>query len=228
MRFLINSFIFLSVFNVFAQEVPDFTAIDSLYREDQFYLGITYNVLQNTPTGLSEGKFTPSFSLGFLRDMPINKNRTVAIAAGIGYAINNFNQNILISETDGNPHYDFIASGVNFDKNKLTLHYVEMPVEFRWRTSTPESHIFWRVYTGLKMSYLVYDRSKYSDGQDKIIVTNNKDLNKLQYGAYVAAGRNTWNFYAYYGLNPIFKSAELNGKRMDMTTFNMGLMFYIL
>lgn len=227
MRFFLNIFIFFSAVNVFSQEIPDFTAVDSLYREDQFYFGITYNILQNRQTGVSQNKFTPSFSLGFLRDMPINKNRTVAIAAGIGYTINNYNQNIFISETNGVPEYNIIDSETDYDKNKLTLHYIDVPVEFRWRTSTPDSHIFWRIYTGFKVGYLVYDRSKYQDGNAKIIVTNNKDFNKLQYGTYIAVGRNTWNFTAYYGLNTIF-SAQQNPTIADMKTFNLGLMFYIL
>ena len=69
--------------SLFAQEKPNFTAIDSLYREDQFYVGISYNSLQNKPIGTTQGRFTPSFSFGILRDMPFNKTRTWAIAAGI-------------------------------------------------------------------------------------------------------------------------------------------------
>lgn len=228
MRFLLNIFIFFSVFNVFSQEIPNFAAVDSLYREDQFYFGITYNILQNRQKGVSQNKFAPSFALGFLRDMPINRDRTIAIAAGIGYAINNYNQNILITETNGIPEYNIIDPEINYDKNKLILHYVDVPIEFRWRTSTPESHIFWRVYTGIKVSYLVYDRSKYKEGNNTIIVTNNNDLNKFHYGAYIAMGRNTWNLTAYYGLNNIFKTAQLNDKAIDMKTLNLGLMFYIL
>lgn len=228
MRFFLNSFILLLFCNVFSQEVPDFKALDSLYREDQFYVGISYNVLQKLPDGFSEGKFTPSYSIGFQRDMPINKARNKAIAIGLGYAINNFNQNIIITKTDGIPQYSFPDDETNFDKNKLTLHYLEIPLEYRWRTSVPETHIFWRIYTGFKLSYLIYDRSKYTNGSDKVITTNNKDLNKFQYGVYMAAGRNTWNFHIYYGLNPIFKSAKIEGESIDMNTLNMGLMFYIL
>ncbi|MES2546053.1 MAG: porin family protein [Bacteroidota bacterium] len=228
MRFFLNSLILLIFSSVFSQEVPDFKALDSLYREDQFYVGISYNTLRKTPIGITEGKFTPSYSIGFQRDMPINKARNKAIALGLGYAINNYNQNILITKSGDTPIYSFPDAGTSYDKNKLTLHYIEIPLEYRWRTSTPDTHIFWRIYTGFKLSYLVYDRSKYASGSDKIIVTNNKDLNSWQYGLYMAAGRNTWNFHLYYGLNPIFKSAELNGKSIDMNTLNFGLMFYIL
>jgi hypothetical protein len=40
--------------------------IDSLYREDQFYFGFTYNTLQEKPSGLSQKKFSVGLSAGFL------------------------------------------------------------------------------------------------------------------------------------------------------------------
>ena len=228
MRILINCFIFLSFCSVFAQSVPDFEAVDSLYREDQFYISITYNTLQKRPVGVTQNKFTPSFSIGILRDMPINKARNKAIAAGLGYSWNNYNQNILISEINGKPQYSVIQDGTLFDKNKLSLHSIDIPIEYRWRTSVPETHKFWRIYTGLKLSYLFYTQSKYEDSQTSYTVTGNPDINKFQYGTYLSVGYNTVNFNIYYGLNPIFKSAELNGRAIEMNTLNFGFMFYIL
>jgi hypothetical protein len=228
MRVYLNLLLFLSFCKVFSQEIPNFNAVDSLYREDQFYVGMTYGTLQKRPADISQDKFAPSISFGFLRDMPINKKRTVAIAMGLGYAINNYNQNLLITEKEGKVQYQPIESNAKYSKNKLNLQYLELPVEFRWRNSTPESHIFWRVYTGFKFSYLTYDRSKYKEGQNEIRVKNNKDVNPLQYGPYMCIGRNTWNFYAYYSLTPIFKTAEINNSKIEMNTLAMGLHFYIL
>jgi hypothetical protein len=228
MRNLINCFIFLSFFSGFSQSVPDFEAVDSLYREDQFYIGVTYNTLQNRPIGVTQNNFTPSFSIGILRDMPINKARNKAIAAGLGYSLNSYNQNILISENNGNPQYSAIPDGTFFDKNKLTLHSLDIPIEYRWRTSVPETHKFWRIYTGLKLSYLFNTQSNYEDSQTSYAVTGNPDINKFQYGTYLSVGYNTVNFNIYYGLNPIFKSAELNGRAIEMNTLNFGFMFYIL
>ena len=228
MRILINCFIFLSFFSVFSQSVPDFEAVDSLYREDQFYIGVTYNTLQNRPIGVTQNNFTPSFSIGILRDMPINKARNKAIAAGLGYSLNSYNQNLLISENNGNRQYSVIQDGTLFDKNKLTLHSIDIPIEYRWRTSVPETHKFWRIYTGLKLSYLFDTKSSYEDSQTSYSVTGNPDINKFQYGTYLSVGYNTVNFNIYYGLNPIFKSAELNGRAIEMNTLNFGCMFYIL
>ena len=228
MRILINCFIFLSFFSVFSQSVPDFEAVDSLYREDQFYISITYNTLQNRPIGVTQNNFTPSFSIGILRDMPINKARNKAIAAGLGYSLNSYNHHLLISKNNANTQYNVIQDGTLFDKNKLTLHSIDIPIEYRWRTSVPETHKFWRIYTGLKLSYLFYTQSNYIDSQTTYLITGNSDINKFQYGTYLSVGYNTVNFNIYYGLNPIFKSGELNGRTIEMNTLNFGFMFYIL
>lgn len=206
------------------------TVMDSLYREDQFYIGLTYNLLQNNPDGVSQNSFSSGLHIGFLRDMPLNKRRNVAIAAGLGYSMNDFRQNIKITELNGTPNYEVIDEDeVNFDKNKFALHFIDLPIEFRWRTSTMQTHRFWRIYTGVKFSYLFLNKSKYVDGNETIKIFNNKDFNKFQYGAYLSFGYNTWNFHAYYGLNTLLKSdAKIDGKSIDMNTLNIGLMFYIL
>ena len=45
--------------------------VDSLYREDQFYAGVTYNLLGKMPSGLSQNGFSSGFYFGFIRDMPV-------------------------------------------------------------------------------------------------------------------------------------------------------------
>ena len=202
--------------------------IDSLYREDQFYFGVTLNTLQKKPAGLNQSKFSSGFSAGFLRDMPINKRRTLALASGLGFSYNAYNQNIEISGSNKTPVYTIIESNSSYSKNRFSQFLVEVPLEFRWRTSTYESHKFWRIYGGLKLGYLLYDRSVYQDSQDKLVVTANADFNKFQYGAYISSGYNTFNVYAYYGLNPLFKSAKVNNQSLDMNVLNIGVIFYIL
>ena len=146
MRFPINCVIFLSFFSVFSQSVPDFEALDSLYREDQFYIGVTYNTIQKKPAGVIQNKFTPSFSIGFLRDMPINKARNKAFAAGLGYSLNSYNQNILISESNGTPVYNTIQEGTLFDTNNKILTYNKTVSIYSKKKLKVIGHIFHPVY----------------------------------------------------------------------------------
>jgi hypothetical protein len=233
MRLFLGCFLFLLVLPAFSQEnankenVPK-VKVDSLYREDQFYFSFTLNTLQNKPIGLTQDNFSSGFTAGFLRDMPINKKRTFAIAPGLGLTFNNFNQNLAITKPNQTPVYTIIDPNTSFNKNRFTQFLVDVPIEFRWRTSTFESHKFWRIYAGLKFSYLIYDKSVYEDAQGKIVVTNNEDFDKFQYGTYITAGYNTINVYAYYGLNPLFKSAKTSTESVDMNSLNLGIIFYIL
>ena len=232
MRFYFSIITLFFFFSAFAQEeVVEKKVVDSLYREDQFYLNFTYNSLKNL-SGINQNKFSSGFCIGFLRDMPINKNRTIAIATGLGYSLNIYNDNLYQNrlEVAGKTEntYEILSADIYYDKNKTSLHYLDLPIEFRWRSSTPDSHRFWRIYTGFKLSYLIGDRYKFVNDVQTKVYKSNTDLNKFQYGCYMAAGWNTWNFYAYYGLSPIYKSAKINGEDIKMTTFNLGLQFYIL
>lgn len=223
----------LSFFSGFAQEEikkdeTNDVKIDSLYREDQFYFAFIYNTLQQKPIGLKQQKFSIGLSGGFLRDMPINKLRTKAFATGLGLSYNNYNENLGITGTAKDAVYTILGSQSNFDKNKFTQLLIDVPLEFRWRTSTYQSYKFWRIYGGVKFSYLVYSKSVLVDDNGKTVITNNDDFNKLLYSLYLSAGFNTLNVYACYGLNPIFKSISVDGQKINMKSLNVGVIFYIL
>ena len=232
MRLFFSCLFIVSFLNVFSQEekvelLPK-VKVDSLYREDQFYFAVTYNLLVQGPSGLKQDRFSAGISLGFLRDMPINKDRTVAIATGLGLSYKNYYQNLTIQNIQGNLIYD-VNPYSEFNSNKFRQYLVDLPIEFRWRNSTYESYKFWRIYGGIKFSYVFSNKSILRDGETTSIVKNNPDFDKFQYGVYLSTGYNTWNVYAYYGLKPLFKSVQtLNGENIDMRTMNIGLIFYIL
>lgn len=201
---------------------------DPFYREDQFYTSVAYNLIQGKPSGYSQSSLSMNLTGGFLRDIPLNEKRNRAIAIGLGYSYNNIKHNLLINRLNDTRSY-FVDTQNSYDKNKLVLHYLELPLELRWRNSDAISHKFWRVYAGFKVSYLFADKAQYTFSGTKTTVTGNEDLNKFIYGVYLSAGWNTWNMHAYYGLNPIFKSGTLsNGNDVEIRSLNLGLMFYIL
>lgn len=204
-------------FFCFSQEIKPIE-IDSLYREDQFYASLSYNLIQNRPDGFKQFSFSPGISFGILRDIPISKNRHWAIAPGIGYSYNNIKQFINSEEIVGATEN---TSSENI-RTTITSHSVDFPLELRWRNSTPNSHSFWRIYTGLKTSYVFNSKLKLETTTESSKESISDEINRWQYGAYISVGFNTWNPYIYYGLNPIFKEGS------KMSNFNVGFIFYIL
>lgn len=228
MKIYLLVFLFFSAFG-FSQIQDSIPAIertvavdDPKYREDQFYFGITHSILANSPSGFKPNSFSTGISFGFLRDFPVNKRRNIAIAPGVGIVFYNLRNNLNVSQ---DKQQFFINS--DYKRNVQNLTYLEIPIEFRWRTSTMYSHKFWRIYTGVKYSYLLHDNAKYEGPFGKYNVKSNPAYNKSIIGAYVTAGFNTWNVYAYYGFNPIFKKDKLPDNK-SLNFFNVGLMFYML
>jgi len=209
--------LFLSLF-AFSQKEQSSTVVDSLFREDQIYASIGYNLLQNRPKGFKQYSFSPVFTIGILRDFPISKNRHWSLAPGIGYAYNNAKQFINEDDLSGTTT---VGAGENV-RTRIVYHQLEFPFEFRWRNATPESHKFWRVHLGFKASYAFSGnlRIESSTGEENYNLKD--DITKWQFGTYLTVGYNTWNPYVYYGLDPIFKEGS------KLSSFNVGVIFYIL
>ena len=227
MRLFLLLMFFLNCLSTVKAQVKQTIEQDSLYREDQFYVSITYNALIDLPNNVSQNSFSTGVHLGVIRDFPLNKRRNIALALGLGYSFNSFNQNIRIS---GNNSYNYtILESSNYSKNNFAQHLIEVPFEFRWRTSNAESYKFCRVYTGLKFGYLIASKSIFNDSSGSDNQKNLTDLNKLQYGLTMSIGYNTWNGYIYYGLNPVFNDVStVDLQSIDMRALKIGLIFYLL
>jgi hypothetical protein len=216
--------------SIFSQEEIISKKIDDLkYREDQFYTGITYNFLENKPSGISQQGLSGGLHFGFIRDFPVNKRRNIALGIGLGFSTNSYNHNLFIKEQNNSVLYQELDNNtLSFSKNKLNTQVLEFPLQLRWRTSTTESYKFWRVYTGIKFGYIVNSIVKYKGELGNFKQYNTPDLKRFQATADIAFGWNTWNFYIAYGLSELFtEDAQLNSKSIDVTEIKFGLMFYI-
>lgn len=204
---------------------------DAKYREDQFYLGFTYNVINKVPRGVNVKGLSGGIHFGYLRDMPLNKRRNIAIALGAGLALDQFGQTLFIGE-DANEEtiYRILNSDVNYKKNRLNTATLEVPIEFRWRTSTATNYKFWRVYGGLRMGYTYWYRSYFRQPDNEVAQTDIPEFQNLNLAATLSAGYGTFNFYINYSLTPFFEGAitEDTKERIRFQPIKLGIIFYIL
>jgi hypothetical protein len=199
------------------------------YREDQFYLGINFNLLLNFPEGVSQNGLSYGLQGGFIRDFPLNADCTFALGVGIGYGFNSYYSNLRALESGDNIEYVILTGADSYRRNKLETHVIEVPLEFRWRNSTRETFKFWRIYGGAKFGYIVGSRSKYVTNEF-VDSFNNPDTANFTYGLTLNVGYNTFNLHFYYGLNSLFDDGVNGpeGQQLEMSVLRLGLIFYIL
>lgn len=231
-----SKYIFYFVFSLLtftgiAQDSISKIQEDLKYREDQFYVGITYNLLSSIPNGVHPEGLSGGFYFGFLRDMPINKNRNLAIAIGAGMTFDQYSHNLFIDQdSDGETTFTILEDNIVFSSNRFKTAIVEIPVEIRWRGSTPTTYKFWRAYAGLKVGYAFWHNATYKGSTGTISHSDISEFDKLSLGTTLSLGYNKFNFFLYYSINPFFKDEAItnDGQQVDFKTIKLGLIFYIL
>jgi len=198
------------------------------YLEDQVYIGLTFINLIDLPDDVNQNGFSNNFSIGFIKDIPLNLERNFALGIGLGYGQNTYFQNIKISEVDNQTIFELLDNTNSFSNNKFKAFTLEIPLELRWRTSTLHKYKFWRFYAGTKLSYAFLTKTKFKGKPSNVKLNNIQEYNKLQYGLTLAVGYGTWNFNFYYGLSDLFSNANLDATTpVNLRDFRLGLIFYI-
>lgn len=201
----------------------DTLSINSRYWEDQLYINLTYNTLVNEPQVIESNGFSFGISAGYIKDIPFTIKGNWAAGIGVGYGYNTFNHDLLIDNSGV-----FSAMNENITSNKLRLHSFEFPLQIRWRNSDVVTYSFWRVYAGVRMSYNISNTFKYIKEENNYSFSNIDAYNNFQSGLELSIGYGAINFFVYYGLTPMYKSATLNGAKINTKIAKFGLIFYLL
>ena len=195
------------------------------YREDQIYFSVYYNSLGNELDNFKENKFSSSFNIGFIRDIPISKSGKFALGLGVGYGTNSFNNNMKLSSNDQSL-YELISNRDAPTINTFNFSEIQFPLEIRWRNSSPSNYKFWRIYAGLKYSKVIQSSFKHDSSQENYKLRN-LPINLDQIGLTLNIGYNTWNIGLYKSLRPFFNK-NIQSLPQGLEQFKLGLIFYIL
>ncbi|QXP64110.1 porin family protein [Polaribacter sp. HaHaR_3_91] len=221
----------LTLFIILINVIGSFAQKDSLnlgdrYAEDQIYVAVSYAQFIDQPQEIFKSNFSYGLSVGFLKDVILNKQGNVSIAAGVGYGFDFFNHELKVEEI--NNATDF-SSDASISANLFKSHNLEFPLEFRWRTSTANKYSFWRIYGGVKFSYNLSNKFQFDDENGNTFKYKDvSNYNKLQYGLTLSTGYDEFNINLYYGLTPVFENSTINGEVINTKILKFGLIFYLL
>jgi len=196
------------------------------YKEDQFYIGVSYFMQVKDIDDFKQNGFSGNFQAGFIKDITLDKKNQKALGIGVGFERNRFTSNIQpFINSDNEVDYRLVVSRFLESKNELNYSSIVFPIELRWRTSTPDRYDFWRIYTGFKVKRNYYIDSDPSYGQS-LKIENGREWT---HSIYLNSGFNTWNISLEYDLNSFLEGKKTDiGEEIDVKFFKIGLVFYIL
>ncbi len=158
------------------------------------------------------------FGLKLMKDSPIKESR-FSVGFGLGFATQNLHTDALIT-TDSLDNTVFIkAQDLKFKTNKLSLNYLEVPLEIRFRSKQLKKDNKLKIAAGGVVGILLQSHTKYKDDDVKFKEFNIDNLEPLRYGVTVRLGYGEWALSGNYYLSSSFKS----GDGPEFTTYTVGL-----
>ena len=216
----------ICLMNVSAQEEPKTKekVVDDKSK-DRIVLDFTFdNWLHQLPasSGFSTDWFSRGFNLYMMYDVQLGSS-PMSLAIGAGLGTSSMFLNSAIVKADSGKVSTFAPITQDYKKNKLSLNYVEVPIELRYRSkSSPNGNSF-KVALGFKGGYLFNSHTKYKieeNGKSKTFKESRIDnLYKFRFGPTFRIGYGPVNFIAWYGASKVFD----NGKGPDLRPFSVGI-----
>lgn len=178
-------------------------------RNIRFGLEINSDIWLNTPDELELKNINRGVNV-FLMYRHRFGESNFGISGGLALASQNMYMKnaVLKTNASGVSFFDDILDTISFQRNKLNLNFIEIPLEFNYKT---KNHINFAL--GAKAGYLISDKTKYkgrnylSDATTdiKMKIADNDNLLNYRLGAYAVVGYKWINLTAYYGFTKLFE-----------------------
>lgn len=235
---------FLSATMTIAQDSP--TGGMSIGKGEKILIQLYNDMWQGADSTLSVNSFNPGFAFYFMNHIPFGKSK---ISFNIGFGIGSHNlhsdayptremtfDSILATNVyTGNTVFERVPGSfqnekVEYDINKFSLTYFDVPLEFKYTTENKKGKAI-KFAIGFKAGYLLNSHTKYrGDAYKNEHLELNSDVIKfktfripniepLRYGATFRFNYSIYGIFGYYSLSKIFKA----DKCVEMYPISVGI-----
>jgi hypothetical protein len=187
---------------------------------DRFVMDLHNDFLMRAPENLNVRPWSPGFNAALMFDYPIQKS-FFSIAFGVGFSSFNLHTKGFFYRTYDNKIQFIELPTTTYEKNKLSVNFVEVPVELRIRTKSESP---FKIYLGGTIGYAVNTHTKIIDIDGKRKFFDIWGLEKLRYCGTVRVGKGRIAAYGFFSFSPLFRleNAPL------WNPSGIGLSFYLI
>ncbi|MCK9422186.1 MAG: PorT family protein [Bacteroidales bacterium] len=206
--------------------IPHFTQAqvvkESTKKRISIGFGLFSDVWMKTPDGMKTRTINQGVNIFATYNVPFGKSN-FGLSIGLGLSIHNLYWNYMFKGSNDSLQFIKVPDNISYKRSKLTLPYLEIPVEFRFKTKSK-----FAVGIGFKVGYMIYAHSKWV-GDDYLFETTNtlktsfkdiKNIEKFTYGPTVRIGYKWIHVNAWYSLSSLFTK----GIGPDMYPISIGFL----
>jgi hypothetical protein len=188
---------------------------------DHFMIQLSSDHLTGRPDSIAshQSGFSRGFNAYLMLDKPFKSSPRFSIGLGIGIGSSNLvfkKMNVDLKSTATRLPFTAVDSTNHFKKYKLSLSYLEVPLEFRFTSDPLNSGKSWKVAVGAKVGTAINVHTKGKELQNKnnTLVTSytqkessKKYFNGTRFMGTARVGYGIISLFAAYQLNNVLKDA---------------------
>ena len=201
-----------------------------------------FNWVQEHPPGIGFNTMASrTFNAYYLYEMNLGKS-ALSFHPGIGIGTEKyaFAQDLTLGngfDSLGNRQVQFVPldslypEGVTFRRSQINPNYIDIPIEFRWRSRKYDPKRSLKVIVGGKVGFRFDSKTKIryrEESENK--TTKQKEswqLNNIRYGVYGRIGFGGFSAFCYYSLSDLFrKDRGPMATTMYPLTFGLSLALF--
>ncbi len=219
---------FFLVFLVFITLLTTLAAQDKtkMRPADRLIFTAITDVWSGLPTNMKTFAVNRGIIIDYFHDQPLGTSN-FSVAAGLSFAGHNLYSNHRYSRVGNKHEFVAIPSAQEYSNNKLSLNYLNIPLEVRFRTRGWKRNM--RIHAGIRGGYLISGHTKYV-GEDlpggrrtKVKEKMLDNIEPFMLGAHARIGIGKVTLSGYMPLNTIFK----DNSAADANFFSLGLSFIV-
>ena len=189
---------------------------------DHFMIQLTSDHWTGMPDSISshQSGFSRGASVYLMTDKPFKSNPKFSLGIGIGIGSSNIvfkKMNVDLKSTSVKLPFTAVDSANHFKKYKLSLSYLEIPLEFRYSSNPLNPAKSWKVAIGGKAGLIINAHTKGKELQDKngrtINTYTEKEssktyFNSTRFMATARIGYGVFSLFGTYALSNVLKDAS--------------------
>ena len=191
--------------------------------KDRIVVDFSYDAFTKYPSGISQKPYSLGGNIFFMWDYPVGYG-PLSLAFGAGISSHDVHTNGRLTYNLDGTFTSFVPIKTEYNTNKLSMNYFEIPLELRIRTRKKEGKSF-KLTVGGKIGYAFNVHTKYEEHEGKIKVYKIKNIDPLRYGVTFRIGYNKFNLQGFYALSELFKKGK-GEPGMAPYSVGIGLLLY--
>ncbi|MEI6889999.1 MAG: outer membrane beta-barrel protein [Bacteroidales bacterium] len=173
-------------------------------------IGMFTDIYMNMPSGVKTRTINQGFHGYVMYSLPFGKSN-FGFNVGLGMSIHNMYGNFQVKSYTDSTRLVKIPDAVGYKRSKLTMPYIEIPIEFAYSNKAKFS-----MGIGFKAGYMLPAHTKFvgddyideTTDQLRIKLRNVKNLDRFAYGPTLRIGYKWFHLIGYYQLSSIFQKGS--------------------